>query len=91
MPISAEGMPKVLAETVRDLAFKGLVELIKNAEDRSFAWDERGDLRAAATFNVFPERPFRVEVVKRRNGLISVNFPPVKVVKGQVKEKSPQR
>ncbi|MEU5519399.1 hypothetical protein ABZ759_01485 [Streptomyces sp. NPDC047860] len=67
-----------------------MIELFKNAEDRSFAWDERKDIRAAATFNVLLERTIRVEVVKRRNGLISVQFPPVKVIKGQAKRKPPR-
>ncbi|MFI2376071.1 hypothetical protein ACH5AO_13525 [Streptomyces sp. NPDC018964] len=91
MPISVEGMSRNLQGAVMDLAFKGVIELFKNAEDRSFAWDESGDIRAAATFNVLPERPIRVEVVKRRNGLISVQFPPVKVIKGQAKKKPPRR
>ena len=81
-------MPSSLQGAVMDMVFKGVVELCKNAEDRSFAWDESGGLRAAATFKVLPERPIRVEFVKRRNGLISVQFPPVK---GQAKRKSPGR
>ena len=91
MPISMARMPRRLQGVVRDLAFKGMVELFKNAEDRSFAWDESGDIRAAATFNILPERPIRVEVTKRRNGLISVQFPPAKVIKGQTKRKPSRR
>ncbi|MGV9278285.1 hypothetical protein [Streptomyces griseosporeus] len=87
MPITMEGMPKNLQGVVTDLAFKGMIKLLKNAEDRSFSWDESGDIHAAATFNLLPERPIRVEVVRRRNGLISVQFPPVKVIKGQAKRK----
>ncbi|GHD33991.1 hypothetical protein [Streptomyces galbus] len=91
MPISVDGMPKNLQGLVMDLAFKGVIELVKNAEDRSIAWNEGGDIRAAATFTLLPEHPIRVEVVKRRNGHISVQFPPVKVIKGQAKRKRPGR
>jgi hypothetical protein len=82
------GAKQELEKTALELLGKGLGALLKTAEDYSFV-NEKGAIRAAATFNIIPDHPFRVEFAKGPAG-VTLKFPKVKVVPGQAKRKSPQ-